>query len=300
MTEQVAEDQSTLHAQPNTPVSPGAKFDPKSSIHTGSMDGRQPAYQQPGLTSPYPQSLQEHDSETSSADQGSAPSAAAAAAAVAAAAHYAPGQDGRPSNFSSAATPTSEYGLNPPSARSASFTEYGGGAAAAAAAQQQQQQRYHSAAAGQSGGVGGGMAAQQPPPPTSPSMPLMPHGQAGSNGIDSIKSDTDLPIDPSIAAQTSPTYPNPTGQYSPYTPQHEMSHFPPHSGTPGIYQRPEWAGSYPPHQPPPQHLYGHPSATTGPPTPTMVSPVARPPGVRNTFMSLFGYMRALSVDIFQL
>ena len=282
MSEQVPNGHSTLHAQPNTPVSPGTKPDARSSIQAEFMDGRQPAYQQPGLTSPYPPSLQERDSETSPTDQGSASSTAAAAAAAAAAAQYGPGQEGRPPNFSSAATPTSEYGMNPPSARSASFPDYGGGAGAAAAAQQHQQQRYHPAAASQAGVGGGGMATQQAPAPpsTSPSLPLLPDGQAGSNGIGSIKSDTDLPIDPSIAAQTSPTYPPPGGQYSPYTPQHDMSHFPPHSGTPGIYQRPDWAGSYPHHQPPPQHLYGSPSATSGAHTPAMVSPVARPPGVR--------------------
>lgn len=278
MSAQVPEGHFTLHAQPNTPISPGTKPESRSNIQVESMDGRQPAYQQPGLTSSYPQSLQEQDSETLPADQGS-PSSTAAAAAAAAAAHYGPGQEGRPPNFPSATTPASEYGMNPSSTRSASFPDYGGGAAAAAAAAAQHQQRYHSAAASQAGVGGGGMATQPPPPSSrSPSLPLKPHGHAGSNGIDSIKSDNDLPIDPSIAAQTSPTYPPPGGQYSPYTPQHDMSHFSPHSGTPGIFQRPEWSGSYPHHQPP-HHLYGSPSVTTGAPSPAMVSPVARPPGV---------------------
>jgi hypothetical protein len=95
-----------------------------------------------------------------------------------------------------------------------------------------------------------------------------------------LKSDTDVPIDPSIAAQTSPTYPH-QQQYSPYTPHHDMQHYPGHPQTPMYGQRPEWAGQYPQ----PGMHYGHP-ASSGPPAPAMVSPVQRPPTVSVSQSSL--------------
>ena len=202
------------------------------------MDGRQTDYPQSGLSSPYP-NFPEPPSEGSSADQASA-------------AQYPQGQDPRASNFSSSATPTSEYALNPSSARSGTFPEY-------------IQRSYQP---GAQGATAGGMAQ-----PQSPSMP-MPDGQ-NHDHQQQLKSDSDVPIDPSIAAAASPTYPQ-HSQYSPYTPHHDMQqHYAGHPSTP-MYaaQRPEWAGQYPP-----QHMpYGHPSSS-GPPTSAMVSPVQRPPAV---------------------
>jgi transcription factor CON7 len=206
------------------------------------MDGRQSDYPQSGLSSPYP-SFPEPHSEGSSADQASA-------------AQYPQGQDPRSANFSSSATPTSEYGLNPSSARSGSFPEY------------IQRTPYHQS--GPPSANAGGMAQ------TSPSMPLSPDGQPNHHHHShSMKSDNSVPIDPSIAAAASPTYPQ-HQQYSPYAPQHDMTHYPPHPATPLYAQRPDWAGHYPGGDPIP---YGHAPGSSGPPQPAMVSPVARPPTV---------------------
>ena len=201
------------------------------------MDARQADYPQSGLSSPYP-TFPEAVSEGTSADQASA-------------AQYPPsGPDPRSSNL----TPSSDYSLNPSSARSGSFPEY-------------IQRSYQPGAQGQ---ARGGMAQQQ-----SPSMPI-PDGQAnGHQSPQQLKSDSDVPIDPSIAAQTSPTYASHQQQYSPYTPHHDMQHYPGQPQTPmGYASRPEWAGHYPQ----PGMHYGHP-ATSGPPAPAMVSPVQRPPTV---------------------
>ncbi|KAF2097224.1 hypothetical protein NA57DRAFT_66863 [Rhizodiscina lignyota] len=213
------------------------------------MDGRQPEYTQPGLQSPF-QSVREPQSEASPADQASA-------------AQYPQGQDPRSANFSSSATPTSEYGIAPSSARSGSFPDY-------------IQRSYHPSA-GQ-GANAGGMAQA-----TSPSMPL-PDGQASNSNAHDIKSsNNDVPIDPSIAAATSPTYP-PQAQYSPYGAQHEMHY----AGHPGVYARPEWAGGqYPGH--PPMPPYGHPSSS-GPPTPAMVSPVQRPPAGGHPLSTVYSFV----------
>lgn len=201
------------------------------------MDGRQTEYPQTGLNSPYP-TFPEPPSEDPSADQASA-------------AQYPQGQDPRASNFSSSATPTSEYATIPSSARSGSFPDY-------------IQRSYQP---GAQGAAAGGMAQ-----PQSPSMPLQ-DGQSNDHQPPQLKSDSDVPIDPSIAAATSPTYPQ-HQQYSPYTPHHEMQHYSGHPQTPMYASRPEWAGQYPQHGMP----YGHPS-TSGPPAPAMVSPVQRPPTV---------------------
>lgn len=205
------------------------------------MDGRQSDYSQTGLSSSYP-SFPEPQSEGSPSDQASA-------------AQYPQGQDPRSANFSSSATPTSEYGINPSSARSGSFPEY--------------IQRPYPPQSGQASHPGGMAQA------TSPSMPLH-DGQNNSHNPHSIKSDSDVPIDPSIAAATSPSYP-PHAQYSPYGAQHDMS-YQGHPGTPMYPQRPEWGGQYPP--PTPHGMpYGHGPASSGPPAPAMVSPVQRPPTV---------------------
>lgn len=230
---------SLASAQPTSPSSPGAKLAfHLQHGHTQHMDGRQSEYSQTGLSPPY-HAYNDHHSEGSPTDHASA-------------AQYPQGQDPRSANFSSSATPTSEYGLPPSSARSGSFPEY--------------IQRQHYPPAGQ-GQPAGGMAQA-----TSPSQ-SGPEGHANNHNGSSIRSDSDVPIDPSIAA-ASPTYPPSHQQpYSPYPQQHEMPHY---QGHPGVYGRPDWAGGQ--HQAPPQMgHYGYPSS--GPPTPAMVSPVQRPPTV---------------------
>ena len=234
---------SAAPAQPASPSSPGAKLAfHLQNGHTQSMDGRQSDYQQPGLHSPYPASTK-IKSERSAPDQ-------------TAAAQYPPGQDPRSANFSSSATPTSDYGIAPSSARSGSFPEY--------------IQRSQYPPQGQ--GTPAGNMAQA----TSPSIPLH-NDQAINPNPSSNKSDADLPIDPSIAA-ASPTYPH-HPSYSPYTPNEAQPMYGQH---PGHFPRPDWPPGH--YQTPPTHIppYGH-AVTTGPPTPAMVSPVQRPPTVSHTF-----------------
>ncbi|KAF2687018.1 hypothetical protein K458DRAFT_385841 [Lentithecium fluviatile CBS 122367] len=211
------------------------------------MDGRQPEYPQTGLNSAYP-TFPEPSSEESPADPASA-------------AQYPQTQDPRASNFSSSATPTSEYAV-PPSARSGSFPEY----------------LSRSYQPGAQGAAAGGMAQ-----PQSPSMPLS-DGQNNDHSNNQLKSDSDVPIDPSIAAATSPTYPH-QQQYSPYAPHHDMQHYPGHPSTPMYAQRPEWAGQYPQHGMP----YGHPSSS-GPPAPAMVSPVQRPPTGGHPLSTVYSFV----------
>ncbi|KAF2473336.1 uncharacterized protein BDR25DRAFT_323894 [Lindgomyces ingoldianus] len=207
------------------------------------MDGRQTEYPQSGLSSPYP-TFPKPPSEDSSADQASA-------------AQFPQGQDPRTSNL----TPTSDYTINPSSARSGSFPEY-------------IQRSYQP---GAQGANAGGMAQ-----PQSPSMPLQ-DGQQNDHQ-QQLKSDSDVPIDPSIAAAPSPTYAQ-HGQYSPYTPHHDMQHYPGHPTTPMYGTRPEWAGQYPQHAMP----YGHPS-TSGPPAPSMVSPVQRPPTGGHPLSTVYSFV----------
>jgi hypothetical protein len=91
------------------------------------------------------------------------------------------------------------------------------------------------------------------------------------------------PQNPSIAAATSPTYPH-QQQYSPYTPHHDMQHYPGHPSTPMYASRPEWAGQYPP-----QMGYPHPS-TSGPTAPAMVSPVQRPPTGGHPLSTVYSFV----------
>jgi len=156
-------------------------------------------------------------------------------------------------NFSSA-TPTSEYSVHPTSARSSTFPEH-----------IQRQQYYPSS---NHSGSSGSMAQT-----TSPSMPLQDGRSSHHN--QQIKSDADVPIDPSIAA-SSPTYPPHGGQYSPYPPQQEMSHgYPQHPGGPMYAQpRPDWAG----YGQQPHHGIPAPYQTTGVSTPTSAAPAGSRPG----------------------
>ncbi|KAK3692032.1 hypothetical protein B0T22DRAFT_1761 [Podospora appendiculata] len=166
---------------------------------------------------------------------------------------YTTQQEGRSSSYSTSATPSSEYSIYPPSARSSTFPEH-------------IQRPYHPAASNHTGS--GGMAQT----PTSPSVPL----QDGRNhqSPHQVKSDSDVPIDPSIAAP-SPTYAH-TGQYSPYSaPPPEMSHGYPHPGSASLYgqPRPDWAG-YGGQQGPGQPI--PPGHHVFPQTPTSAPPQARP------------------------
>ena len=202
---------------------------------SSSMERSAPEYSQSGLPSPYPSNFGDTHSEASSVDHASA-------------AQYATQQEVRPSSYATSATPTSEYSVYPASARSSSFPEH-------------IQRSYHSASS--HSGASGGMAQT----PTSPSVPL----QDGRNhqNPQQVKSDSDVPIDPSIA-QPSPTYTH--GQYSPYAPPSggDIQHGYPHSG--GLYAqpRPDWGAGY----------GGQPPLTPGhhvfPQTPTSAPPQARP------------------------
>jgi hypothetical protein len=120
-------------------------------------------------------------------------------------------------NYSTSATPTSEYGVYPQSARSGSFPEH-------------VQRSYHPASSTSSGS----MAQQQ-------NSPSMSQHDGRSHQTHPVKSDNDVPIDPSIAAP-SPTYAS-YGQHSPYAPNPDMTHSYSHPGG-GMYAqpRPDWAG----------------------------------------------------------
>ncbi|OJD24537.1 hypothetical protein ACJ73_04102 [Blastomyces percursus] len=229
------------------------------------MDRPASDYAQPGLHSPNP-TLAEPQSERPAAEQTPAAASGQYTSQPEArpATQYTTPAEGRPSNISSSNTPQPDYGLNPP-------------APAPPQPQQQQQQQhqaqaqpqpqappppaarppgpypeyltrqpqYHHAPHTQPGGAAGMAQA------TSPSLPLQTGQQSDQYSPSSNKSDTAVPIDPSIAA-SSPTYPPP---YSPYNPQgHEMAQYPGHP-PPQMYGRPDW----PPHQ------YGqHPHGLPGP------------------------------------
>ncbi|TVY49896.1 C2H2 finger domain transcription factor [Lachnellula occidentalis] len=218
-----------------------------------SMDRGPTEYPQSGLHSPYPHALNNAQSENSSADHASA-----------AAAHYTPQpQEVRSNPYSSSATPTSEYAVYPASARSGSFPEH-------------LHRQYHPAS--NHSGSSGGMAQ-----PTSPSMPLQDGRPSHQNP--QVKSDQDVPIDPSIAA-SSPTYPSHNGQYSPYPPQ-EMQHgYPPQHPGGAMYQqpRPDWAG-YAGH---PQHPMQSGYAVSGAQTPTSAASAGGRPGQVYSFVPIPG------------
>jgi hypothetical protein len=222
---------------------PGTTASTLLPAHRSSMERSAPEYSQSGLPSPYPSNLGDTPSETSSVDHASA----------AATAPYAP-QEVRSNNYSTSATPTSDYGVYPPSARSASFPEH-------------IQRSYHPAS--NHSGSSGGMAQT----PTSPSMSL-PDGCSHQNPHP-LRSDHQVPIDPSIAAP-SPTYGH--GQYSPYAPPPtDMSHGYQHPGSAGLYHqnRPDWTGYGAQHG-------GQMTPGVFPSTPTSAPPQARPNQVGHT------------------
>ncbi|KAL2277375.1 hypothetical protein FJTKL_00075 [Diaporthe vaccinii] len=161
-----------------------------------------------GLPSPYPSNFGDSRSEGSLSDPSSAQ-------------QYTSQSEVRPSGYSTTATPTSEYSGYPASARSGSFPEH------------HLQRAYHPS------GVGGSSMAQTP---TSPSMPLQDgrNHQNPQPDHQQIKSDNDVPIDPSIAAPSPTQYAYPP--QSPYG-QHpqDMAHG---YGHQNVYAqpRPDWTG----------------------------------------------------------
>lgn len=194
------------------------------------MDRGATQFSQSGLPSPYSSSFGDHHSEGSSADHASA-------------AQY-PGKQDYPTSV----TPTSEYSVYPPTARSGSYSEH-------------IQRSYHPSSSASSGG----MAQQQ-------NSPSMPQHNGPSHQSHPVNSDNDVPIDPSIAAP-SPTYPY--GQHSPYAPNPDMSHGYSHpSGGMYAQPRPDWAG-YSQHGAPPL-TPGHPVYAQSPAS----APQQRPSQVR--------------------
>ncbi|KAM7197882.1 hypothetical protein V8F33_005374 [Rhypophila sp. PSN 637] len=196
------------------------------------MERGAPEYTQSGLPSPYPSNFGDTQSEAS-VDHASA-------------ATYTTQQEVRSNNYSTTATPTSEYSTYPSSARSSSFPEH-------------IQRTYHPAT--NPTGSSGGMAQT----PTSPSS-----SQDGRNhqSPQQARSDSDVPIDPSIAAP-SPTYTVHGGQYAPYAPppQADMAqHYAPHPNYP--QPRPDWSGYNQPPVTPGHHVF--------PQTPTSAPQQARP------------------------
>lgn len=174
------------------------------------MERGAPEYAQSGLPSPYPSNVGDTQSEASSVDH---PTAAA----------YTGQQEVRANSYSTSATPTSEYSVYPTSSRSSTFPDH------------IPRPPYH--AAGNPPGSSGGMAQ----PPTSPSPVPLPDGRSHQSPHQ-VKSDSDVPIDPSIAT-ASPTYSH--GNYSPYAPPpQDIPHGYQHPGGPNMYAqpRPDWGG----------------------------------------------------------
>lgn len=204
------------------------------------MDNRSnPEYSQTGLPSPHPSNFGDTRSEESSSIDS------------ASAAQYSGQPEARPSNaYSTSATPTSEYGVFPQSARSGTFSEG-------------LHRAYHPSSS--HSGSSGGMAQQ----PTSPSMPMQDGRNHQNMQSQQLKSDSDEQIDPSLA-QPSPTSYN-YAQQSPYgPPATEMAHGYGHPGG-GMYQqpRPDWA-NYHGHGAP--LTPGHPHHNVFPATPTSSVP----------------------------
>ncbi|KAK3906500.1 hypothetical protein C8A05DRAFT_40694 [Staphylotrichum tortipilum] len=174
------------------------------------MDRAAPEYSQSGLPSPHPSVVGDTHSKAEPVDPATA-------------AQYATQQEARSSSYSNSATPTSDYSVYPTTSRSSTFPDM--------------QRTYHPASNPNGGNAG------MPQTPTSPSMPLH-DGHSHHHPLqEQAKSDTALPIDPSIAG-ASPTYAT-HSQYPPYAPPpQDMSQGYQHPGTPGLYSqpRPDWGG----------------------------------------------------------
>lgn len=174
-------------------------------------------YPQSGLPSPYPSSYGDNHSEGSTAD------------------HHPSGPQypvKQEPNYQNATTPNSEYSAYPQSARPGSYQEH-------------LHRPYHQA----SSSASAGMAQQQPNSPSLPQQDGRNHHQAHA-----VKSDNDVPIDPSIAPPNA-GYAYPPQQHAPYAPNPDIGHggYSHPSGAMYAPQRPEW-GTY---QPAPSNI-GHP------------------------------------------
>ncbi|KAM3514507.1 hypothetical protein MY11210_001850 [Beauveria gryllotalpidicola] len=167
--------------------------------------------QQTGLPSPYPSNFGgDAHSEASSADHASAQS------------YPPPPKDVA---YPASATPASDYGVYPPPARSTS------------AYPDHVQRPYHPASSPSTGSM-----AQQ-------NSPSLPQSDGRNHQSPIVNSDTQVPIDPSIA-QPSPTYPY--AQHSPYAPNPDMAHSYSHPNSNMYAQpRPEWGGYTAQHAAPP-------------------------------------------------
>ncbi|GBF65734.1 C2H2 finger domain transcription factor [Trichophyton mentagrophytes] len=203
------------------------------------MDRPASDYAQPGLSPQYP-SLPEAQSEQSTADQATASAAVASPTQTEARrtpqSQYSAPPEPRSGGISASNTPQPDYNLHqnsshppppPAAARPSPYPEY-----------LTRQPQYHHAPHTQAGGPPGMAQA------TSPSMNPQDGQQSDHRSPAQVKSDTEVPIDPSIAA-SSPSYPPP---YSPYAPQsHDMAQYQSHP--PQMYARPDWPHQYGAHQP---------------------------------------------------
>lgn len=229
------------------------------------MDRPASDFAQSGLNSPRPPLADAH-SEPPAAEQ--APAAAATAAA--AAAQFTSQAEARPTPqtqpevrpaTTSSATPQPDYALNQATARPAAYPDY-----------LARQPQYHHPPNTQAGGAAG-MAQATSPSTTQSDGQKNDHRNQNQT---SIKSDPDVPIDPSIAA-SSPTYPPP---YSPYQPQgHDMAQYQGHP-PPQMYARPEWSHGYGQHQHGMPGPYSSPATTVGSASPAAVTAGPRPGQVR--------------------
>jgi transcription factor CON7 len=184
-------------------------------------------YAQTGLPSPYSTTYGETRSEGSPADQQSA------------AAPFPTHTEVRSSNYSTSATPTSDYSAYPSSARSGTFPE-------------QLQRQYHPAASS------AGMAQQA-------NSPSLPQQDGRNHQSPQLTADRQLPLDPSIAAP-SPTYAAYGQAHSPYsTGEMTPSYAYPHQ------QRPDWTGYATQHSAgpltPSSHVFPHQGPSSAPPQP---------------------------------
>ncbi|DAA79084.1 TPA_exp: putative C2H2 transcription factor (Con7) [Trichophyton benhamiae CBS 112371] len=222
------------------------------------MDRPASDYAQPGLSPQYP-SLPEAQSEQSTADQATASAAVASPTQTEARrtpqSQYSAPPEPRSGGISASNTPQPDYNLHqnsshppppPAAARPSPYPEY-----------LTRQPQYHHAPHTQAGGPPGMAQA------TSPSMNPQDGQQSDHRSPAQVKSDTEVPIDPSIAA-SSPSYPPP---YSPYAPQsHDMAQYQSHP--PQMYARPDWPHQYGAHQP------GMPGPYSSPASVSSASPAA--------------------------
>lgn len=165
----------------------------------------------------------------------------------------------RQNNYSTTATPTSEYSGYPASARSGSFPDH-------------TMQRYHHTATGMSGTS---MAQANSP---SQSLPDGRAHQAPQIDTTQMKSDPDVPIDPSISGASPTQYGYPQSPYATVPAQDMSAHSYAHAG--GYAQsRPDWSGysSHPAPITPNHHVF--------PQTPTTASQT-RPNQVRCNLASI--------------